>query len=361
MPLLLTRCSLFLATALALACPSPKPLTVIVPDTQDTAALEDTGPFDADGDGWNQRVDCDDTNSEVFPGTEEVCNGIDDNCNGQIDEHLLSTWFADGDGDGYGDPDSEESFCERPPGYVGQSGDCNDDDPDIHPDAEDICDLVDNDCDGVPDSDAVDSDGDGLCNTLDSTVYSNNFDENTWDGWSTVELGYGGNAEWSMSGGTLNEQSDIGNALALGPDLGVMENYTVSIDVYFGPSFNNGTGIAFAFVDERNFWMARWIDPNDVYGYYPLGGRVEFYACVAASCEVITADDGSQPLWVPEEVWVELKLQVQGDTMSISLEGKEVLTHTEPDASPIGAHHFGLWSYDNDGGVFFNNLVITNP
>jgi hypothetical protein len=164
-----------------------------------------------------------------------------------------------------------------------------------------------------------------------------------------------------MSGGTLSEQSDIGNALALGPDLGVMENYTISIDVYFGPSFNNGTGIAFAFVDERNFWMARWIDPNNFYGYYPLGGRVEFYACVAASCSVITADDGSQPLWVPEEAWAELKLQVQGDTMTLTLEGQEVLTHTEPDASPIGAHHFGLWSYDNDGGVFFNNLVITNP
>jgi len=48
------------------------------------------------------NTDCNDNNSAVHPGATEVCNTIDDNCNGQIDEGVQSTFYADADNDSYG-------------------------------------------------------------------------------------------------------------------------------------------------------------------------------------------------------------------------------------------------------------------
>ena len=68
---------------------------------------------DADGDGAPAEAiceseplaqDCDDTNSSVYPGAVEVCNGMDDDCDGEVDEGFVeATWYPDEDGDGYGD------------------------------------------------------------------------------------------------------------------------------------------------------------------------------------------------------------------------------------------------------------------
>ncbi len=63
-----------------------------------------------------------------------------------------STWYADGDGDGYGDPDSSVDSCEALSGYVGDSNDCDDGDAAINPGVDEDCaDGLDNDCDGLID------------------------------------------------------------------------------------------------------------------------------------------------------------------------------------------------------------------
>ena len=116
----------------------------------DCNGLVDDG-FDADGDGvfdgddpdcvqaWT-LVDCDDANPNVFPGNVEDCtNGIDDNCNDQIDEDI------DLDGDGY-------TTC---------GGDCDDDDASVNPGQVEICDGIDQNCDFVADE-IFDGDGDGF-------------------------------------------------------------------------------------------------------------------------------------------------------------------------------------------------------
>lgn len=114
------------------------------------------GP-DNDMDGFPNTVDCDDNNPNVYPGAAEICNNIDDNCSGLIDDAdpLItgqSTWYADNDSDGYGDNANSILSCAAPTGYVADNTDCDDTDPNINPSAPEICNGVDDDCNGLIDT-----------------------------------------------------------------------------------------------------------------------------------------------------------------------------------------------------------------
>jgi hypothetical protein len=136
----------------------------------DDTAVEVT---DADDDGYASNVDCDDASAAVYPGADETCNGIDDDCDDEVDEGDAvdaSTFFADDDGDGFGDAATTTTACELPSGHSADDTDCDDGDSAVHPDADELCDTIDNDCDDeVDEDDAVDAptwyaddDGDGF-------------------------------------------------------------------------------------------------------------------------------------------------------------------------------------------------------
>lgn len=99
--------------------------------------LPSDGPVDpdADGDGFTVAAgDCDDTNPTVHPGAMEVADGVDNDCNGIIDEGAPE---PDNDGDGF---------------RAGSGGDCNDSNPAVNPGAVEVAeDMIDNDCDGLVD------------------------------------------------------------------------------------------------------------------------------------------------------------------------------------------------------------------
>ncbi|MCK6551185.1 SBBP repeat-containing protein [Myxococcota bacterium] len=123
---------------------------------------------DGDGDGYGSAIeslracslpsgyvtnnlDCDDARFSVRPGGAEVCNGLDDNCNGLSDELVTITYYRDVDGDGYGNAAVATQACAQPAGYAANGSDCNDGNVMINPDAEEVCNGADDDCNGQVD------------------------------------------------------------------------------------------------------------------------------------------------------------------------------------------------------------------
>jgi hypothetical protein len=117
--------------------------------------------LDQDGDGSPDEDDCDDEDATVHPGADETCNGTDDDCDGDTDEGATLTAYTDADEDGYGADATAQALCEVPTGSVGVGGDCDDESDAIHPDADETCDGLDNDCDTLTDEDDPDLLGKG--------------------------------------------------------------------------------------------------------------------------------------------------------------------------------------------------------
>jgi hypothetical protein len=144
------------------------------------ASVWDGGPCgytDADGDGYYAEIDdCNDSNPNIHPGALEVCDGVDNDCDDQIDEgFVMNTYYRDADHDGYGDPSHTIVDCAMPYGYVSNSADCNDGNAAIHPGALELCNRMDDDCDGYIDEEAegcilyyLDEDSDGYGEEADS-------------------------------------------------------------------------------------------------------------------------------------------------------------------------------------------------
>ena len=131
------------------------------------------GVVDADGDGFPAEVDCDDDDPAVNPGADEVCDGADNDCTGEADEVWAVDapfWYADFDRDGFGVTVYTTRACAVPEGYAAVDGDCDDFDAAVVPGATEVCDGIDNDCDGFVDGSFAegqltfyrDGDGDGF-------------------------------------------------------------------------------------------------------------------------------------------------------------------------------------------------------
>ncbi len=159
-----TRTTLLLALlgALATGCPGDK-------ETEETG-----GPpsVDLDKDGYGDSIDCDDQSANIYPGADERCNGIDDDCDAEVDEAGAVDGipgYPDADGDTYG-ADGPGTVCPGTTGYVSSGGDCDDASAAINPAGTEVCDTVDNDCDGLTDEPGtadgttyyLDQDGDGF-------------------------------------------------------------------------------------------------------------------------------------------------------------------------------------------------------
>ena len=134
-------------------------------DDCDRSADEGLAQYaDVDGDGFGDPqnivgcdaesgaivdgTDCDDGDAAVHPSAEERCDGVDNNCDTIIDDGLeITTFYADADEDGFGDPAAPVEACEAPLSTVAATGDCNDGDAGVYPGAPEVCgDGVVSDC-----------------------------------------------------------------------------------------------------------------------------------------------------------------------------------------------------------------------
>ncbi len=97
------------------------------------------------------NTDCNDSDSTSYPGNTETCDGVDNNCDGIVDEGVINTYYADTDNDGYGDANNTSIACSAPTGYVTDNTDCDDSDSNNYPGNTEACDGLDNNCDGVID------------------------------------------------------------------------------------------------------------------------------------------------------------------------------------------------------------------
>ena len=149
--------------------------------------------YDGDGDGFGNLFsggnfcfqpagyvtnvsDCNDNSASINIGATEICNGLDDNCSGQIDEGFVtSTYYQDSDSDGYGNVNIFINSCAQA-GYVANLSDCNDDDFLINANATEICNGLDENCNGQSDDGLVfinyyldfDLDGFGALSTMEN-------------------------------------------------------------------------------------------------------------------------------------------------------------------------------------------------
>ncbi len=132
----------------------------------DGDGVTDSGNNDIDGDGYStEGGDCDDRDASLAPGTPEIADGIDNDCDGIIDE---GTTAYDDDGDG----------------FTEAAGDCDDSDPAIRPNARETANWIDDDCDGTVDegTEYADDDADGFselggdCDDTDASVNPGSYD-----------------------------------------------------------------------------------------------------------------------------------------------------------------------------------------
>ncbi len=144
-------------------------------ETAEIVVENESTNLDLDNDGFTvDQGDCDDQDNTVYPNAPEVCDGVDNDCNGLLDiswgaNEEMQKVYSDADGDGFG---SDESFyaCSDTTGWSENALDCDDDNPNVSPEVFEICDGVDNDCNGLIDDEDdtlqtepryIDEDGDG--------------------------------------------------------------------------------------------------------------------------------------------------------------------------------------------------------
>jgi len=154
-------------------------------------------------------IDCDDNDASIYPGADEICDGVDNNCDAAVDDDDdaitdQTLWYADSDGDGYGDYETTATSCEAPAAtgwleaYDGAL-DCDDSDAAIKPGATELCDGIDNDCDEET--------------SEDGTVTLNGAD--TYDNLQEA----------------INDAGDVGDAVLVVCDGEWVDNYEIEADM----------------------------------------------------------------------------------------------------------------------------------
>ena len=178
-----------------------QPMNTYYPDLDGDGYGDDASAYEAcSSTDPMQGGDCDDSTALISPDAEEVCDGLDNNCDGSVDEGVLLTFYGDADADGYGSEAAAYEACASSDPIT--ATDCDDTDATVHPDASEVCDGIDNDCDGLTD-DADDS--------LDSSTLSIFFTDSDEDGYGDPDAPV---LACAPPSGTVSDSTDCDDSTA---------------------------------------------------------------------------------------------------------------------------------------------------
>ena len=321
-----------------------------------------------------------DTPEATLP--EEVCNGDDDDGDGAVDED-----FTDSDADGVADCVDVED-CDGLDNDGDGSVDENfpDTDEDQLPDCLDIedCDGLDNDGDGsvdedfpdtdedqlpdcldIEDCDGLDNDGDastdegfddnnnGIADCFEEEAYCTPFDD--FSDWS-----YTGSGDWHVEEGMLTEgRGGTYNAIAWLHDLGLSDRFAIQVDIGWTGSLNDIAGVVWG-IDGEESLAVLWDDPQNDYQRHRPPGAISLSHCVAGICTALAEDASSNLTRPADKTFATLSVTVEGDQVTATLDGVPVLSATDPSLVGRGPGVVGLYSNDNDGGVWFDEFCVWN-
>lgn len=201
--------------------------------------LADSGDIvlDQDNDGFIAQEDCNDQDAAIHPNATELCDEIDNDCDGLIDSEDDSleggtTIYVDADDDGYGAPGTGSLSCSTEAALVTNDDDCDDVDAFIHPGALEICDGIDSDCDGAPDAHLV-STGNRNYDTITEALQDapDGAQINICDGTWTENLEINQSVQLTSMGGpeqTILDGGDLGSVIHItGGDV-VIDGLTIT-------------------------------------------------------------------------------------------------------------------------------------
>ena len=296
----------------------------------------------------------------------ETCGGGDEDCDGTVDEPSAtdaSTWYLDYDGDGFGNDDFSVVQCESPPSYEPEGGDCNDLVATIHPDGDELCDGVDNDCDQITDeADALDamvwhldSDGDDYgdpeavatsCSAPDGYVAD---DSDCDDGDGLVSPG-----ALEITDGVDNDcdgQTDE-SAWGTGADGALVVDGLVDLSVYASPGRTSADAVAYpvaaiAGADILITTQPAGLEPGDELLLINLQGTAAAHAAAGRWAFATVASLGSNSITLTDA-----SLPTLGQVSNADLSGQTIVAQRVPqyavvDVLPGGTLTMAGW----DGGT----------
>ena len=294
---------------------------------------------DDDGDGYTEdEGDCDDGDPEVNPMAPELCNGIDDDCNGDIDDDPEdgTTYYRDADGDGYGTNAETIEACDEPGGYASNDADCNDGAATANPEGVEVdWNGIDEDCDGYD----VDADAcvETAINATAAYMTDGLWAVDPYEGtYNETITGFGlPVADWTIANQylglteTLTAKAPTEDGFALDFRVDVVMNDSS----YTGNYFYSGS----TFYYEGPFWLD--VELNPIYSYLGL--------------EYDTICDA----WVdpiPQAFTGEVTFVVNGATQTVTGDAQLAVSLT-----PITAADVNYQNPTDGGGVCQWNIIDT--